>query len=112
MVGGVPKQAEKLTVEGELTRDGVWVEDERELRVWERGRRVEKGEKVWELKKREWKKLREKKVSEEVEREKARKKIESKKKWRKKMEPNVVKVFCFFLFFCCIFFDCFENIIS
>ena len=36
-------------------------------------------------------------------REKARKKIESKKKGRKKMEPNVVEVFCFFSFFCCVF---------
>ena len=57
------------------------------------------------------KKWGEKKVSEEVERE-SEKKVESKKKWRKKMEPNVVGVFCFFLFFCCVFFWLFWKIIS
>lgn len=54
-----------------------------------RGRKNEielrrEGEKVWELKKGEWKKFREKMRMKKL-REKARKKIESKKKWGKKM---------------------------
>ena len=86
---------------------------EREENEWERVEESWKGRESLRVKKARVKKV-ERKKSEwrSWEREKARKKIESKKKWRKKMEPNVVEVFCFFLFFCCIFFDCFENIIS
>lgn len=90
---------EELTVEGELTRNGVWDRDERELARGRKDeielRRVEKGEGLRELKKRERKNEEKKKMSEEV---------ESKKKWRKKMEPNVVGVFCFFFFFFVVFF--------